>query len=353
MRVLLAALGGLVLLFLLHGAHAQATVTVADDAFKPSSVQVTEGESVTWRFGSRDTHTVSPDQGRGAWCPAANAGDCTVPFPSAGTFTYHCAFHPTMTGVVEVVKAPAPPPATPAPNEPPVAAFNLSVDGLRVLADGSSSTDPEGALAAFAWVWGDFEPASSGMHAEHAYARPGTYEVRLTVMDAGGAHAQTVRMVTVSLPDEPPRAAFTLALDGWNVTVDASSSADPEGGNLTLAWDWGDGTPEGEGAQASHAYAGPGPWNLTLRVRDAAGHVATASRTLAFESPVPEVMEHEPAPTPAPTALVEPGPLRDASPTAPPLRVDFSSFEGPRVPGPGALLVALCAAGAALAWRRR
>jgi chitodextrinase len=45
---------------------------------------------------------------------------------------------------------------------------------------------------------------------------------------------------------------------------------------LQFAWDFGDGT-SAAGAQAAHVYAAPGSYRLTLRVRDASGHVASDS----------------------------------------------------------------------------
>lgn len=346
LRVLLLCLGGLALLFLVHGAAAQAgaTVSVTDFAFTPAKVQVNEGDTVTWTFGSRTAHTVTPDGGQVDWCPAATSGSCSVAFPTAGTYTYHCAFHPTMTGTVEVVK-----PATRAPppggsssllDEPPVARFNATVDGLRVVADGSASSDPDGQVFSWSWSWGD-GATGSGAKAEHVYAAPGTYEVRLTVVDAGGHNAQSARSVTVARPDLPPLADFLVLVEGSVASVDASPSSDPEGGVLAFAWDWGDGTPGATGAQATHAYEVAGAWNVTLTVTDAANHTASRSRVVDV-APPPASEEVVPAQVDAPMA---------GRPTTLP-QVGFSDFAQPRVPGPGVALLVLACAGVALAWRR-
>jgi len=83
--------------------------------FSPNPVRITAGSTVTWTNTTGPTHTSTSDTG--AWntgniAPGTTSG--AVSFPTAGTFTYHCAIHPTMTGSV-IVSA-----AAPAPTSPPV-----------------------------------------------------------------------------------------------------------------------------------------------------------------------------------------------------------------------------------------
>lgn len=83
--------------------------------FSPNPIRITAGSTVTWTNTTSPTHTSTSDTG--AWntgniAPGATSG--AVSFPTAGTFTYHCAIHPTMTGSV-IVSA-----AAPAPTSPPV-----------------------------------------------------------------------------------------------------------------------------------------------------------------------------------------------------------------------------------------
>jgi plastocyanin len=47
------------------------------------------------------------------------------------------------------------------------------------------------------WIWGDGSPASSGASATHAFAGPGTYDVRLEVADAAGNKTTVTREITV------------------------------------------------------------------------------------------------------------------------------------------------------------
>lgn len=61
---------------------------------------------------------------------------------------------------------------------------------------------------------------------------------------------------------------------GMNLTFDGSASSDPDGGNLTYAWDLGDGT-TASNATVEHAFAA-GAYNVTLTVTDDEGATARA-----------------------------------------------------------------------------
>lgn len=83
--------------------------------FSPNPIRITAGSTVTWTNSTAPTHTSTSDTG--AWNTgniAPGATSAAVAFPTAGTFTYHCAIHPSMTGSV-IVSA-----AAPAPSSPPV-----------------------------------------------------------------------------------------------------------------------------------------------------------------------------------------------------------------------------------------
>jgi plastocyanin len=80
--------------------------------FSPKPIQVTVGSTVTWANNTAITHTATSDTG--AWGTgniAPGATSTAISFPTAGTFTYHCAIHPSMTGsvVVSAVAATSPP----------------------------------------------------------------------------------------------------------------------------------------------------------------------------------------------------------------------------------------------------
>ncbi|AND69423.1 hypothetical protein ATSB10_19690 [Dyella thiooxydans] len=81
-------------------------------------------------------------------------------------------------------------------NNPPVANFSDSINGLTV-AFTDSSTDSDGTIASRSWNFGDGS-TSTATNPSHTYAAAGTYSVALTVTDNGGATNTRTQSVTVS-----------------------------------------------------------------------------------------------------------------------------------------------------------
>jgi plastocyanin len=75
---------------------------LANRAFTPPTLNVRSGTTVTWMNTDRDSHTTTSD------VPGWNSGTISpgrqfqFTFQTPGTFPYHCAFHPGMTGTVVV-----------------------------------------------------------------------------------------------------------------------------------------------------------------------------------------------------------------------------------------------------------
>ena len=94
-------------------------------------------------------------------------------------------------------------------NVHPVAFFTSDqVSGtlpLTVNFDASASSDPDGSIISYAWSFGD-GGSGSGVTATHTYTRAGTYIVRLTVTDDGGATDSATRIIQISAPspEVPP-----------------------------------------------------------------------------------------------------------------------------------------------------
>ncbi|MGY3317957.1 PKD repeat protein [Arthrobacter sp. TE12232] len=172
-----------------------------------------------------------------------------------------------------------------APPAPPVAGFTSTVNGLTASVDGTTSSDANGPIAAYAWDFGD-GGSGTGVTAQHTYAAGGTYTVRLTVTDNTGNTASVVHTVTVVAPpaNVAPTAAFTSTASNLAVTFNGSGSADPDGTVTGYAWDFGDAS-TGTGATASHTYANAGSYTVSLTVTDDDGATGTASRTVSVTAP--------------------------------------------------------------------
>jgi PKD repeat protein len=76
------------------------------------------------------------------------------------------------------------------------------------------------------------------------------------------------RYAPIADPGGPYDPAHGYDLEAGNAfTLDGTGSVDLDGGSLTYAWNFGDGS-TGTGAQPSHTYAGASTYNITLTVTD-------------------------------------------------------------------------------------
>lgn len=150
----------------------------------------------------------------------------------------------------------------PGPNALPRAVFAATTDGLAVTVDAAGSRDPDGAIASYAWEFGDGSVAT-GETATHRYAGAGVRTVRLTVTDERGGSATTSLPVTVAAP------VSVLAADDFG---------------RTLAGDWGRITPGGA-------------WRLSapevFGVDGQVGTVALPTAGVTRAATLPEVMARD------------------------------------------------------------
>lgn len=162
--------------------HSMKDLTVAVDA----SASRLEGARFAWDFGDGAT-----SEGVTATHTYERAGSYTIEL----TVTERAGKRDTASTMVT-------PRLT---NRGPTASFRHVISGLRISVNASESSDPEGPIYEYAWDFGDGE-TSTGVQASHAYAKPGTYRVTLTVSDYRGATDRAAPRITVSAP-RPPGAA--------------------------------------------------------------------------------------------------------------------------------------------------
>ena len=116
------------------------------------------------------------------------------------------------------------------PNKPPTANATQTCTNLSCQFDGTSSSDPDGSVASYAWDFGD---GSSGTGAKptHGYAKAGTYNYTLTVTDDSGASSPAFQgQVTVTAPATPP-IGFVAAAHTYSASTAAASVTTPSAVN--------------------------------------------------------------------------------------------------------------------------
>ena len=166
-------------------------------------------------------------------------------------------------------------------NHPPIANASASdrvgVVGMRVVFNGSLSSDSDGYLTKWSWDFGD-GTSGNGEVTTHAYTHAGTYTVVLTVTDNNGTTDADTLQVVITTANHAPT---TPSLEGTTVgTGDIAytyllSSADADGDFLRYLVTWGDGTsstsdffPNGTVCSLTHAWSSPGKYLVEAAASD-------------------------------------------------------------------------------------
>jgi plastocyanin len=83
-------------------AASESTVMIQDFAFGPAELSVAAGATVTFVNNDTAPHTATADDGSWDTGEIAPGESATVTLDTAGTFAFHCEFHPTMTATLTV-----------------------------------------------------------------------------------------------------------------------------------------------------------------------------------------------------------------------------------------------------------
>lgn len=194
--------------------------------------------------------------------------------------------------------------ATPlAPNTAPVASFTVSPssgDTSTTFAfDASGSSDAEEATSALQvrWDWQDnsvWDTAwSTTKTIQHQYSVPGTYTIRLQLLDSGGLTAEVTRQVVVATPAvadttrpsvavSSPANHSTVTSAVVTITGTASDNVDVQKVELSLdgaAWVLATGTRSWSGTMTLAAGAN----NVYVRVTDTSGNTATMTLSITLQ----------------------------------------------------------------------
>jgi PKD repeat protein len=169
------------------------------------------------------------------------------------------------------------------PNAPPQAYLSSNCTKLACSFSSTGSNDPDGAIASYAWDFGDGATASTPSPS-HTYAEPGTYAVVLTVTDNRGKTGTASQSLTVDNPPDPPTASFTYSCVHLDCAFDASGSSPNSGAITDYTWDFGDGTPTSSGVTTNHSYAGDATYTVTLTVTADTTLQGTTTRAVPVSS---------------------------------------------------------------------
>ncbi|TMI16818.1 PKD domain-containing protein, partial [Candidatus Bathyarchaeota archaeon] len=279
-------------------AASQQTVTVtsppppplsAGFTFSPSSPQT--GQQVTFTAsasGGTTPYTFSWNFGDGSTGTGSSASHT---YATAGTFTVTLTVkdsgspQQTATSHQSVTVTSPPPPAL-------TASFTFSPANPQVgqavsfTASASGGTQPY----AYSWTFGD-GGIGSGSSVTHSYQAAGSYNVVLTVIDAGGQTAKSTQTVTVSNPPPPTLTAsfsYTPASPSVGQLVTFTASASGGTAPYSFSWSFGDGSID-SGSTVTHVYSSAGTFNVILVVSDGGSPQQTANsqKSVTVTSPPP------------------------------------------------------------------
>jgi len=140
------------------------------------------------------------------------------------------------------------------------------------------STDPGGAIASYAWQFGD-GATSSEASPSHLYTAGGPYVATLAVTDNGGAQTLQQLLVDAVAPNIPPVAVSSSNITSGPMPLDVSFFADgtydPDGFVGNMKWTFSDGA-ETWGGSGYHTFYDQGTYQVTLTAYDGRGGTGTA-----------------------------------------------------------------------------
>ena len=203
---------------------------------------------------------------------------------------------------------------SPTANQPPVAQFSVSPSsgpvGATFTFNAGGSYDLDGGIVSYQWTFGD-GTSGSGVTAQHAYSSPGSYTVRLTIIDNDGASDMTTQSISVTTPtNQAPVAQFAVSPSSGSVgtmfTFNAGGSYDPDGGIVNYQWTFGDGS-SGSGVTVQHAYSSPGTYTVLLTVLDNDGASDSDTRSLSVQpAGLPDLTVDSPSASPTSPTIGQP-----------------------------------------------
>ncbi|MDB6094044.1 MAG: Por secretion system C-terminal sorting protein [Verrucomicrobia bacterium] len=102
---------------------------------------------------------------------------------------------------------------------------------------------------------------------------------------------ENVGTIFAYAPNHPPVVAISAStvtpMTGESVQFTSQSPADPDGDDVSFAWNFGDGSPFATSAAPTHAFSTPGNYSVTLQVTDTSGATSNATKILVVSATAP------------------------------------------------------------------
>ena len=165
----------------------------------------------------------------------------------------------------------------------PTARFTYACTGSRCTFDGSGSSDPDGTIASYFWIFGDGGSAL-GPTVSHTYNAAGPFTATLFVTDNAGGGDNQQEVINL-LANELPRASFKVVCTALICTFDGSTSSDADGVIENYAWNFGDGT-GASGVTANHTYSWGSTFAVSLTVTDNLGATSVQQSHVTVSHPM-------------------------------------------------------------------
>jgi PKD repeat protein len=159
----------------------------------------------SWDFGNGDTSTAASPK---------------YTYPTGGTYTITLTVTDNRGGTGTATKT-----VTVGANQAPTAAFTQSCTNLACSFDATTSADPDGSVASYAWSFGDGTTAT-GATPNHTFGALGQYPVQLTVTDNLGSTGTVTKKISVTA---------LLASDAFGRTTTAGWGTADTGGAWSLS----------------------------------------------------------------------------------------------------------------------
>ncbi|WP_455392003.1 PKD domain-containing protein [[Eubacterium] cellulosolvens] len=199
-------------------------------------------------------------------------------------------------------------------NTPPVADAGADIANAmadtKLLLDGSNSSDADGDILWFTWVYDKELPDTSANttspYANATYELPGTYTAVLRVFD--GLAWSTDELVIIVIKSNSPPFCFagsdiTNINVGQKVYFSGTNCSDDDDDELTFRWDFGDGTPELTGSEVTHTYSTNGVYTVTLNITDGEAY-ANDTLTVTVRPQAPRITDPDDGDTVKDTVVI-------------------------------------------------